>query len=78
MFLIEAVMLAGLGGFVGLVVGLGGVHLLTWLYPAVPANPPAWAMVGALGVAMILGGLFGVVPARRAAKLDPIMALQRR
>jgi putative ABC transport system permease protein len=77
-FLIEAVMLAGLGGFVGLVVGLGSVHLLTWLYPAVPANPPAWAMVGALGLAMILGGLFGVVPARRAAKLDPIMALQGR
>jgi len=44
----------------------------------VPANPPAWAMVGALGLAMILGGLFGVVPARRAAKLDPIMALQGR
>jgi len=77
-FLVEAVMLAGLGGVVGLLVGLGGVHLLTWLYPAVPASPPAWAIVAALGVAMMLGGIFGVVPARRAAKLDPIMALQRR
>jgi len=77
-FLVEAVMLAGLGGVVGLLVGLGGVQLLTWLYPAVPASPPVWAIVAALGVAMMLGGIFGVVPARRAAKLDPIMALQRR
>ncbi len=77
-FLVEAVMLAGLGGIVGLVIGLGGVHALTWWYPDVPASPPAWAVGGALGMAMILGGIFGVVPARRAAKLDPMMALQRR
>jgi putative ABC transport system permease protein len=77
-FLVEAVMLAGIGGIIGLLVGLGGVHLLTWWYPAVPASPPIWAIVAALGLAMILGGTFGVVPARRAAKLDPIMALQRR
>jgi putative ABC transport system permease protein len=77
-FLVEAVMLAGLGGIAGLLVGLGGVHLLTWLYPAVPASPPIWAIGGALGLAMFLGGVFGVVPARRAAKLDPILALQRR
>lgn len=77
-FLLEAVMLAGLGGLVGLLVGLGGVHLLTWMYPAVPAAAPVWAIGAALGVAMILGGIFGVVPAQRAAKLDPIMALQRR
>lgn len=77
-FLLEAVMLAGLGGLVGLLVGLGGVHLLTWIYPAVPAAAPAWAIGAALGLAMMLGGIFGVLPARRAAKLDPIMALQRR
>ncbi|MDH5587903.1 MAG: ABC transporter permease, partial [Nitrospirota bacterium] len=77
-FLVEAVMLAGIGGMVGLLVGLGGVQLLTWWYPAVPASPPGWAIGAALGLAMILGGIFGVVPARRAAKLDPILALQRR
>jgi len=77
-FLVEAVMLAGIGGLVGLLVGLGGVHLLTWWYPAIPASPPVWAIGAALGLAMILGGVFGVMPARRAAKLDPIMALQRR
>lgn len=77
-FLVEAVMLAGLGGIVGLFVGFGGVHLLTWLYPDIPASPPVWAIVGALGLAMMLGGIFGVVPARRAARLDPILALQRR
>lgn len=77
-FLVEAVMLAGLGGIVGLFVGLGGVHLLTWLYPDIPASPPVWAIAAALGLAMLLGGIFGVVPARRAARLDPILALQRR
>jgi len=77
-FLVEAVMLAGIGGFVGLCLGLGGIYLLTWLYPAVPAAAPAWAILAALGLAVILGGIFGVVPARRAAKLDPILALQRR
>ncbi len=77
-FLVEAVMLAGLGGIVGLAIGLSGVHVLTWWYPDIPASPPVWAVGGALGMAMILGGIFGVVPARRAAKLDPILALQRR
>ena len=77
-FLVEAVLLAGLGGLVGLLVGLSGVHLLTWWYPAVPVSPPVWAIGAALGLAMIVGGIFGVVPARRAAKLDPILALQRR
>ena len=77
-FLVEAMMLAGLGGIVGLLVGLGGIYLLTWMYPVVPAAAPAWAIGAALGLAMILGGIFGVVPAQRAAKLDPILALQRR
>ncbi len=77
-FLVEAMMLAGLGGFLGLFVGVGGVSLLTWWYPDIPASPPLWAVGGALGMAMILGGVFGVVPARRAARLDPMMALQQR
>ena len=77
-FLVEAVMLAGIGGIVGLVIGLGGVHALTWCYPDIPAYPPYWAVGGAMAMAMILGGIFGVVPARRASKLDPMMALQRR
>ncbi len=77
-FLVEAMMLAGLGGCVGLLVGMSGVYLLTWMYPAVPASAPVWAILAALGLALILGGIFGVMPARRAAKLDPILALQRR
>ena len=77
-FLVEAVMLAGLGGIVGLGIGLGGVHLLTWWYPDVPASAPVWAIASSLGLALLLGGIFGVIPSRRAAKLDPILALQRR
>ncbi len=77
-FLVEAMMLSAIGGVAGLLVGLGGIHFLTWMYPAIPAVAPVWAIVTALGLAMILGGIFGVVPARRAARLDPILALQGR
>ncbi len=77
-FLMESVVLAGIGGLLGLVVGVGSVYAIVWMYPAVPAHPPVWAMGAAVGLSMILGAIFGVLPARRAARLDPMMALQRR
>ena len=77
-FLLESVLLSGLGGLVGLTVGLAAVKLLVWVYPAVPAQAPWWAIASAFLVSVILGGLFGVMPARRAARLDPMMALQPR
>ena len=78
MFLTEAVLLAGLGGLLGLCFGVAVVKGLVWWYPAIPAAPPAWAMMSALALALVLGGLFGIIPAHRAARLDPIIALQRR
>lgn len=78
MFLTEAVLLSGLGGLLGLGFGVAVVKGLVWWYPAIPAAPPAWAMMSALALALVLGGLFGIVPAHRAARLDPIIALQRR
>jgi putative ABC transport system permease protein len=48
------------------------------LYPAVPAFAPAWSVVGALVLAVGTGIAFSVLPARRAAALDPALALARR
>ena len=77
-FLVESVLLAGLGGLVGLTTGLGAVKLLVWVFPAVPAQAPWWAVGAAFLLSVLLGGVFGVMPARRAAHLDPMSALQPR
>jgi putative ABC transport system permease protein len=77
-FLAEAVMLSGLGGLAGLAGGWLLVRLLVRLYPALPATPPLWAVLAALGVALLVGAVFGLSPARRAARLEPVLALGRR
>jgi putative ABC transport system permease protein len=77
-FLAEAVMLAGLGGAVGLGVGWLLVQALVGLYPALPASPPTWAVVSSVVVSLGVGAVFGWLPARRAALLDPVLALGKR
>jgi putative ABC transport system permease protein len=77
-FLAEAALLSIGGGLVGLLMGLLGVWVLVTMYPALPARPPLWAIGSALGLAVALGLVFGLVPARRAARLDPVTALGRR
>jgi putative ABC transport system permease protein len=78
MFLVEAVLLSALGGLLGLVLGYAGAALLARLFPALPAAPPGWAVVAAVAVSFGAGVIFGVLPARRAARLDPVAALARR
>lgn len=77
-FLAEAALLSLLGGGLGLLAGFGGARLLAHLMPALPAQPPGWAVVAALAVSLGAGIAFGVLPARRAARLDPVAALARR
>ena len=77
-FVTEAALLSTAGGLVGLAVGWLVVQLLVGIYPDLPASPPAWAVAAALAVSTIVGMTFGVLPARRAARLDPITALARR
>ena len=76
LFLGEAVALAALGGMLGLVLGLGGALLLAWAVPALPVAVSLFYLALAEGLAVAIGLLAGVVPARRAAGLEPVQALR--
>jgi len=78
LFLTEAALLSLLGALVGLMVGGTCNWLLRQLYPSLPLAAPIWAIGAAVVVALTTGLLFGVAPARRAARLDPVQALARR
>ncbi len=77
-FLAEAVLLSTAGGLFGLLVGEGAVAVIVGLYPALPAQPPLWAVAAALLLSVAVGAVFGVLPARRATRLDPVAALAGR
>ncbi len=77
-FLVEAVLLSAAGGVFGLLIGYAGSGVLGQAFPALPARPPAWAVFAALAVSLLSGAVFGVLPARRAARLDPVIALAGR
>ena len=78
LFLTEAVLLSVAGALAGLVVGYAANALIGRLYPALPVGAPAWAVVLALLIAVASGVVFGLMPARRAARLDPVIALAGR
>ncbi len=77
-FLVESSLISGAGGALGLLAGLGGVLAVRTLYPEFPVQPPGWAVAGALVLAIFVGVVFGALPARNAARLDPVQALARR
>jgi putative ABC transport system permease protein len=74
-FLAEAALLSLAGALFGLLLGHLGAWGLRLAFPQLPAWPPDWAVVAGIGTALSTGILFGVLPARRAARLDPVMAL---
>jgi putative ABC transport system permease protein len=78
LFLVEAALLSLGGSVAGYALGHVGAWVIRYLYPTLPAYPPDWAVLAALGTALVTGILFGVMPARRAAALDPVLALARR
>lgn len=76
LFLGEAVALSALGGLAGLALGIGLAQLIHLLVPALPVKTPLSFVLIAEGVAILIGLLAGVLPARRAARLDPVDALR--
>jgi len=75
-FLAEAMALTFLGGLIGLVISLGISNLLILLLPSLPAQVELWMIITSLVISVMIGLLFGVLPARKAAKLDPIECLR--
>lgn len=78
LILAEAMLLSLLGGLIGLVLGETGSLVIRHAFPVLPAHAPIWAVLTALLVAITTGLLFSLLPARRAARLDPVQALSRR
>ncbi|MGB4226197.1 MAG: ABC transporter permease [Candidatus Dechloromonas phosphoritropha] len=76
-FLTEAAMLSTVGALVGYLLGEFGAFALRQFFPVFPAYPPDWAVIAGLATALVTGVLFGVMPARRAAQLDPVQALMK-
>jgi putative ABC transport system permease protein len=74
-FLVEAVTVTFIGGLCGLVVGAGGALLLAKLSP-VPASVPISSVVVSLLAAVVTGVVFGIYPAAKAARMDPVVALR--
>jgi putative ABC transport system permease protein len=77
LFLAEAMMLSVLGGAMGFGIGQLAALALRTAYPIIDFHAPAWAAAAGVGVAVASGLVFGILPARRAAALDPVEALSK-
>lgn len=75
-FLIEAGMLCGMGGVVGIAVGTAGSVVVSRLMYQMTVYPPVWAGLAAFALSVALGVLFGSYPAIKASKLQPVEALR--
>jgi putative ABC transport system permease protein len=75
-FLLEAMTLTFFGGIIGVVLAIGISNLILLLIPSLPAQVPLWAVITGLTVSIGVGLIFGVLPARKASKLDPIECLR--
>ncbi|HLM01388.1 MAG TPA: ABC transporter permease [Pyrinomonadaceae bacterium] len=75
-FLLEAMTLTFFGGVIGVTLALVISYLIMLLLPSLPASIPLWAILLGLGVSIGVGLIFGVLPARKASRLDPIECLR--
>jgi putative ABC transport system permease protein len=75
-FLFEAMMLTFFGGILGVTLAVGISKIIMLIFPSLPASIPLWAVVTGLSVSVGVGLIFGVWPARKASRLDPIECLR--
>jgi putative ABC transport system permease protein len=74
-FLVEAATLTLIGGLIGMALG-SGIAWAVRSFTSVPAAVPLWSVVTAITASIVTGVLFGMYPAQKAARLDPIEALR--
>ena len=74
-FLAEAIMLSLLGGLIGVLAGSTLAALVTWISP-LPVRVTAWSVALSLGLGAGVGVIFGILPADRASRLDPVVAMR--
>ena len=75
-FLTEAVVLTGLGGLIGMLLGWGISLAAQFVFPSLPTSVPLWAAASGVLVSVGVGLFFGIWPANKAARLDPVVALR--
>jgi putative ABC transport system permease protein len=75
-FLAEAAALTGAGGVLGILIAIGATYLIGYLVPSLPSAVPMWAVIAGFSVSVAVGVFFGVWPAVKAARLDPVEALR--
>jgi len=75
-FLIEAAALTGLGGVIGIIFGWLISLISRLVFPSLPASVPLWAAVTGIVMSVGVGLFFGIWPANKAARLDPVVALR--
>src|SRR5580704_5442131 len=75
-FLTEAVVLTGAGGVIGVLLGIGISLLIHLFVPSLPSAVPLWSILLAVTVSMSVGLFFGMYPAVKASRLDPVEALR--
>jgi putative ABC transport system permease protein len=75
-FLLEAMTLTGAGGSLGILFAIAATMLVGALVPSLPSEVPAWAVIAGFCVSVAVGLFFGVWPAMKASRLDPVEALR--